>query len=61
MLKRWPDEDIDLPELEQKKGNLLTLTAEQAIEVGYSEGTVKNIDRIVKEYLGMRMQYVQSH
>ena len=37
------DESIDLPELGAEKGKLLTLTAEQALEVGYSEGTVKNL------------------
>lgn len=34
------DESVDLPELGAPKGKLLTLTAEQAEEVGYSEGTV---------------------
>ena len=41
------DESIDLPELGAGKGKLLTLTAEQALEVGYSEGTVKNMDSLL--------------
>ncbi|WP_438825306.1 NfeD family protein [Bacillus sp. JJ1609] len=41
------DESIDLPELGAGKGKLLTLTAEQAREVGYSEGTVKNLDELL--------------
>lgn len=40
--KAMADEDIDLPKYGAEKGELLTLTANQAIEVGYSEGTVKN-------------------
>jgi membrane-bound serine protease (ClpP class) len=40
------DEDIDLPEYGAGKGELLTLTAEQALEVGYSEGTVKNMEEL---------------
>lgn len=41
------DESIDLPELGAGKGELLTLTAEQALEVGYSEGTVKNLNELL--------------
>ncbi len=36
------DEDVDLPEYGAGKGKLLTLTAEQALRVEYSEGTVKD-------------------
>ncbi|WP_413632904.1 NfeD family protein [Mesobacillus jeotgali] len=43
------DESIDLPELGAGKGELLTLTAEQALEVGYSEGTVKNLDELLQK------------
>jgi membrane-bound serine protease (ClpP class) len=43
------DESIDLPELGAGKGKLLTLTAEQALEVGYSEGTVKNLDALLEK------------
>lgn len=43
------DESIDLPELGAGKGKLLTLTAEQALEVGYSEGTVKNLDDLLEK------------
>jgi membrane-bound serine protease (ClpP class) len=43
------DESIDLPELGAGKGKLLTLTAEQALEVGYSEGTVKNLNDLLNK------------
>ncbi|WP_373887829.1 NfeD family protein [Mesobacillus jeotgali] len=43
------DESIDLPELGAGKGRLLTLTAEQALEVGYSEGTVKNLNELLQK------------
>ncbi|WP_342032515.1 nodulation protein NfeD [Mesobacillus boroniphilus] len=43
------DESIDLPDLNAEKGKLLTLTAEQALEVGYSEGTVKNLDELLEK------------
>jgi membrane-bound serine protease (ClpP class) len=43
------DESIDLPELGAGKGKLLTLTAEQALDVGYSEGTVKNLDGLLQK------------
>jgi membrane-bound serine protease (ClpP class) len=43
------DESINLPELGAGKGKLLTLTAEQALEVGYSEGTVKNLDALLEK------------
>ncbi|MCU9613923.1 nodulation protein NfeD [Caldibacillus lycopersici] len=36
------DESIDLPEVGSPKGKLLTLTASQAVEVGYAEGIVQN-------------------
>ncbi len=40
--------DIDLPDL-KKNGKLLTLNADQAFKVGYSEGTVRNIDELLQE------------
>jgi membrane-bound serine protease (ClpP class) len=43
------DENVDLPEYGAGKGELLTLTAEQALEVGYSEGTVKDRDELLAE------------
>lgn len=43
------DEDIDLPEYGAGKGKLLTLTPEQALEVGYSEGTVKNLEELTEK------------
>src|SRR5690625_4817444 len=36
------DESIDLPELNAPKGEFLTLTPNNAIEVGYAEGIVNN-------------------
>ncbi|MFD1736601.1 nodulation protein NfeD [Bacillus salitolerans] len=41
------DDSIDLPELNAGKGKLLTLTSSQAVEVGYSEGTVENLDELL--------------
>lgn len=46
--KAMADEDIDLPEYGAEKGKLLTLTANQAIKVGYSEGTVENQKDLLK-------------
>lgn len=43
------DEDVDLPQYGAGKGELLTLTAEQALEVGYSEGTVNNLDQLLDQ------------
>lgn len=40
---------IDLPKLKAKKSDLLTLTANQAVEVGYSEGTVKNFNELLSK------------
>jgi membrane-bound serine protease (ClpP class) len=37
---------VDLPALKEK-GKLLTLEADQALKVGYSEGTVKDIDELL--------------
>lgn len=53
------DETIDLPEFGAEKGKLLTLTAEQAVEVGYSEGTVANLDDLL-EKLGYKQADVRS-
>lgn len=46
------DEDIHLPQYGAEKGKFLTLTAQQAVEVGYSEGTVKSLDQLL-EKLGL--------
>ena len=43
------DESVDLPEYDAKKGELLTLTAAQALEVGYSEGTVNSLDELLEK------------
>lgn len=44
--------DLDFPELRAEKGKLLTLTADEALKVKYSEGTVADFDALLKE-LGM--------
>jgi membrane-bound serine protease (ClpP class) len=41
------DESIDLPDFGAPTGKLLTLTSSQALEVGYSEGTVSNLDDLL--------------
>ncbi|GIN70978.1 hypothetical protein J14TS2_14530 [Bacillus sp. J14TS2] len=53
--------DVSLPEL-KKEGDLLTLDAENALEVGYSDGTVKNIDELLTAlgYKGADTQTVES-
>jgi len=42
------EESVDLPEYGAGKGALLTLTTEQALEVGYSEGTVENLEQLIE-------------
>lgn len=39
---------IDLPELNQPAGKLLTLTAQEAEKVGYSEGTVSSFNELLQ-------------
>ncbi|MGE7978778.1 NfeD family protein [Psychrobacillus sp. NPDC093200] len=41
------DESVDLPEYRAGEGQLLTLSAREAIEVGYSEGTVATFDELL--------------
>lgn len=41
------DPDIDLPEYGAAKGEFLTLTASQALEVKYSEGTFSTLDELL--------------
>ncbi len=53
------DDRIDLPELGAEKGKLLTLTAEQAKAIGYSEGTVKTLDELL-QILGLENAEVRS-
>lgn len=43
------DPDVDLPEYGAGKGDLLTLNSEQALEVGYSEGTAENLDSLLEK------------
>lgn len=40
--------DIDLPEYNAEKGKLLTLTASEALEVDYSEGTVTSFNELLE-------------
>ncbi|MGN1400750.1 MAG: nodulation protein NfeD [Bacillus sp. (in: firmicutes)] len=53
------DTDNDLEELGAGKGKLLTLTEAQALEVGYSEGTVKNQQDLLKA-LGLEGAQVET-
>ncbi|WP_407926105.1 NfeD family protein [Calidifontibacillus erzurumensis] len=46
------DADIDLPEYGAKKGDLLTLTAEDALKVGYAEKIVNTRSELL-DYLGL--------
>jgi len=39
---------VELPKFSPGKGNLLTLTASEALEVGYSEGTVGSFEELLK-------------
>lgn len=41
------DESIDMPKYRAQSGKLLTLTANEALEVGYSEGTVASFDELI--------------
>lgn len=43
------DKNVDLPEVGAAKGELLTLDARTAESVEYSEGTVSNMDELLKE------------
>lgn len=46
------DPDIDLPEYGAEKGTVLTLTANQALEVGYTEAVVEDRNELL-EYLNL--------
>ncbi|MDS8743066.1 hypothetical protein RLK13_00125, partial [Streptococcus pneumoniae] len=41
------DASIDLPEYRAAEGDLLTLGAQEALDVGYSEGTVSSLDELL--------------
>lgn len=41
------DSSVDLPEYDAPKGKFLTLTANSALEVGYSEGTANNLQEVL--------------
>jgi membrane-bound serine protease (ClpP class) len=43
------DKEIDLPDVNAGKGELLTLTPTQALQVGYSEGTVENLTDLLDQ------------
>jgi membrane-bound serine protease (ClpP class) len=51
--------DVDLPEYGAGKGELLTLTTDQALEVGYSDGTVTNLDGLI-ETLGYQDPVIKN-
>ncbi|BCB04873.1 hypothetical protein KH172YL63_30060 [Bacillus sp. KH172YL63] len=53
------DDTIEIPELGIDKGELLTLGSKEAKEIGYSEGTVKNLDGLYKE-LGVKKSSVNT-
>lgn len=43
------DESVGLPDLGKPKGKLLTLGTESALKVGYSNGTVENMEELLNE------------
>lgn len=43
------DAEVNIPEYGAPSGKLLTLTADQAFEVGYSEGTVASLDDLIEK------------
>lgn len=51
--------DVDLPEYGAGKGELLTLTTDQALEVGYSDGTVTNLTNLI-ESLGYQDPVIKN-
>ncbi|UAC47296.1 nodulation protein NfeD [Bacillus aquiflavi] len=53
------DESIDLPQYRAEKEKLLTLSADQALEVGYTEGIVNNMNDLLKK-LGYEKADVRS-
>lgn len=53
------DESVDLPNYGAPTGKLLTLGAEKANEVGYSEGTVKNLKELLNQ-LGLANAEVKT-
>lgn len=53
------DKNVDLPEVDAGKGELLTLDAKTAESVNYSEGTVSNMDELL-EAIGLEDAQVVS-
>jgi membrane-bound serine protease (ClpP class) len=53
------DDSVAIPELGLKKGELLTLTAEQAVTIGYAEGIVSSQDELLKT-LGFEQATVKN-
>lgn len=43
------DKSVHLPKYRAPSGKLLTLSAEEALEVGYSKGTVANLDELLEK------------
>lgn len=56
------DPDVDAKEAGAPKGDLLTLNAEKAVDVGYSEGTVNNLSALVKKlgYENAHISYAEE-
>lgn len=53
------DKNIDLPEYRAGKGELLTLTATEALEVGYAEAIAKNREEVLL-FLGMESATIKE-
>ena len=43
------DDTVDLPKYRAPVGKLLTLTSSEALEVGYSKGTVSSFEELLKK------------
>ena len=46
---QWQMKQIDLPEFRAPVGKLLTLSADEALKVGYSEGTVNRFREVLQK------------
>ncbi|MDE3839658.1 hypothetical protein C0966_09845 [Bacillus methanolicus] len=53
------DEKVELPKYGDGKDDLLTLTSDQAIEAGYAEGIVKDLDELIKK-LGLSQADIRT-
>ncbi|WP_243290716.1 nodulation protein NfeD [Bacillus sp. FJAT-47783] len=55
------DANVDLPQVGAAKGDLLTLTAKQAVEVGYAKGIVSSLNDLLEELALQDATVVQSN